>query len=238
MPRVSARVAVGNFDAAFSEFYRFAEQRAEAAALIATDRARRSALGRLRSDMQAAGLGRLGNGLSSTSDLAEGRGVHRYGNGGFSASGTVFIRSRSERTRGAIEAYTEGAEIRPRRGRWLWIATDQIPRVTGRFRMTPELWIRNGFDRKIGPLVRVTANNGMPLLIVRNVGVAASGKSRSARSLLRSGRPRKGQVATDIIVAFIGIPHTSRQARIDVAEIMRSAAAELPQLFYQALGRI
>ncbi len=236
--RLSARLAPGDFEGPFASYRRFAEQRMEAAALIATDRARMIALQDIRSAMIAAGLGRLGNALGSSSDMASGAGVHRYGNGGFSASGVVFIRSGSERSRGAIEAYTQGAQIRPVRGRWLWIATDAIPRVTNRERMTPELYRRNGFDRKIGPLTMIRSVNGYPLLVARNVGVAASGAPRSARSLTKSGRARSGQVAKEIVVCFIGIPNTARAARVDVAAICKSVSDRMPDLFFQALGKI
>lgn len=237
MARLSARLDTSQFGAAFSDWYRFSEQRLERAALIATDRGRSIALRSIRSQMQAAGLGRLGNAISSTSDLEQSGEVHRRG-GGFSASGVVFVRSKSERTLGAIESYTRGAQIRPVRSRWLWIATDNIPRLTGKYRMTPELYVRNGFERKIGPLVRVKSVNGYPLLVVEVAGVSNSGAKRSARSLTKSGRARKGQVAKQFVVAFYGIPHTARSARIDVTAIMREAQAQLPQLAMQALGRI
>jgi hypothetical protein len=236
--RISARLQPGDLEGPFAEWRRFSEQRLENAALIATNRARIVALRSIRAEMAGASLGRLGQAISSTSDMERGHGVHRYANGGFSASGTVFIRSRSERSIGAIEAYTEGADIRPVRSRWLWIPTDNIPRVTKKYRLTPALWKQNGLDRRIGPLVRVKAKNGNPLLIVENVGVDLSGRSRSAKSLSKRGLPRKGQVAKDFIVAFIGIPSTSRAARVDIAAIARSATADLPALFYEALGRI
>lgn len=223
-------------DGAFAPFYRMAEQRFERAALVATDKGRRVALSRVRSDMAGASLGRLGQGIGSTSDLESNAGVHRSASGGFSASGVVFVRSGSERTRGAIEAYTKGAQIRPVRSRWLWIATDNIPRVTGRYRMTPELWVKNGFDQKIGPLVVVRSVNGYPLLVVKNVGLSAAGSRRSAKSLTKRGMPRKGQIEKQFVVAFIGIPFTSRAARVDVTAIMRSVQAELPALFRQAFG--
>ncbi len=239
---ISARIDASRFDAAFSEYYRFAEQRAERAALIATDRGRTIALNRLRGDMQAAGLGGLGRAISSTSDLSRGQPVHRLPNGGFSASGGLFIRTRSERTVGAIEAYTKGAAIRPRKGRWLWFPTENIQRFVGsranRQRLTPALWEKSGLDRRVGPLTLIRSVNGYPLLVVKNVGVAMSGQKRSARSLTKSGRARKGQVAREMVVAFIGIPFTSRQARVDVTAIMREVQQQLPQMFLDALGRI
>jgi len=236
--KASARIDRGQFDAAFNQWYRFAEQRMERAALIATDTATKRALSELRSSGAGAGLGRLFQGVGSSSDLQTGRGVHRYPNGGFSASGVLFVRSGSERTRGAIEAYTQGASIRPVRARYLWITGPDLPRVTGRYRMTPELYLKNGFDKKIGPLVFVPAPGGRAYLIVKAVGVNALGKGRSAKSLTKKGLPRKGQVVRENLIAFIGIPRTDRAARIDVAAIMAGAAAELETLFYNALGRI
>jgi hypothetical protein len=238
----NTRIAPSNYEAAFSDYYRSAEQRMERAALIATDRAAREAKPDIRNAMAASGLGRLGNAIDDGSDLRDGKGVHRYGNGGFSASGRLFIRSGSERTRGAIEAYTQGAEITPKRGRWLWIPSDDIQRLVGsgktRARLTPGNWSSSGMDSKVGPLVFAQAANGNPLLIVRNVGVSLAGKKRSARSLTKRGLPRKGQVARDFIVAFIGIPRTSRAARVDVPHILSIVQGQMLNYYKQALGRI
>lgn len=235
---ISARLQSGDFNGPFAGWRRFAEQRMERAALIATDRAAKEAKTSIRGAMSGAGLGRLGQAIGSQSDLSEGRGVHRYANGGFSASGILYVRSRSERTLGAIDAYTKGADIRPVRSRWLWIPTDNIPRVSKRYRLTPALWKQNGLDSRIGPLVRVKSINGYPLLVVKNVGVGLSGRSRSAKSLTKRGQPRKGQVEKQFLVAFIGIPYTVRAARIDVDALVAPIVAALPEHFNQALGRI
>jgi len=236
--RISARLQPGDYDGPFASWRRFAEQRMERAALIATDRGARNMLGEVRSQMAGAGLGRLGNGLGYDSDLRQGRGVHRYADGGFSASGVVFIRSGSERTRGAIEAYTQGAEITPVRSRWLWIPTDNIPRVSKRFRLTPALWVQNGFDQRIGPLVYIKGINGYPLLAVKNVGVDLSGRKRSARSLTKRGMPRAGQTEKQLLIAFVGIPRTARAARVDVNAIARAESSALLSHFNDATGRI
>lgn len=210
--------------------------RLQAAALNATARAALTAKRKLRADMQGAGLGRLGNAVDHGSDAEKNGRVRTMGQG-WSASGWLAIRSRSERTIGAIESYTAGADITPKRGRWLWIATDEIPIRAGRQRMTPALYNKQGFDAKIGPLVPVKSSSGTPLLIVRNVGVSASGKPRSARSLTKRGMPRRGQQQVDFIVAFFGIPNTSRRARVDVDAIVAEARASLPGLITQELGR-
>lgn len=239
--RLSARITAGQRNSVFANVYRFAEQRLENAALIATDRARLIAIERIRSEGAAAGLGRLFNALGSTSDLKRGRGVHRRPNG-FSASGTVFVRSRSKRSIGALKAYTEGAEIRPVRGRWLWFPTDEIVRIAGkkgdRERVTPGNWERFGLDKRIGPLFKVRSVNGYPLLVVKDASVSAAGKTRSARALTKRGSVRRGQVAKAFIVAFIGIPRTARQARIDINAIAESVRGELPALVAQAMGTI
>lgn len=242
MPRIDGKLERGQYDAPFSDFYRGAIQRMERAALVATDRAAQTAKRTIRAEMQGANLGHLGNAIDANSDKSRGDGVKRLADGGFSASGAVFIRSKSARTRGAIESYTQGANIRPVRGRWLWIPTDEIQRLGGsgkkKERLTPGNWVKFGMDRTIGPLTVIRGINGYPLMVVKNVGVSEAGKRRSARSLTKSDRPKKGQVAKEFIVAFIGIPHTARAARIDVTAIMRKVQSDLPRLFNEALGRI
>lgn len=236
--RISARVDNTRMGSAFSDWYRFNLTRMERAMLIGSDQATREALRETRDKMASAGLGRLGQALEASSDLSRGQGVHRGANGYLAASGMISIRSASRRSRGAIEAYTKGADIRPVRGAWLWIATDQIPRVTGKFRMTPELYRRQGFERKIGALVPAKGENGYPILIVKNVGISTAGIARSAKSLRRNGMARKGQTAKDFIVAFYAIPRTSREARIDTTEIFGRSAAKAVDHFFDALGRI
>lgn len=239
MPAISANFVPADFKGSLNDYLRFMVERAESAALKSTDRAAKTAKARIRTEMGSARLGTLGNAFAAKSDLDRGGIQVRYGgNGGFAASGIVYVRTKSERTLGAIQAYTEGADIRPVRSRWLWIATDNIPRVTGRYRMTPELWVKNGFDQKIGPLVVVRSVNGYPLLVVKNVGLSAAGSRRSAKSLTKRGMPRKGQIEKQFVVAFIGIPFTSRAARVDVQNIIDEVRAELPRMFIEALGRI
>ena len=211
------------------EFKRFSVQRLERAMLKAADKASRKAQGEVRVAMAGAGLGRLGQAVGQFSDEKKGRGVHRLAGESFSASGGLSIRSKSERTIGAIRAYTEGAQIVPVKGRWLWIASDQLQRIVGtsskKRRLTPALYKSGGLEQKIGPLVPVRRPNGYPMLIVNNVGVSAAGKPRSAKSLKRNGQPRKGQIGGVSIIAFVAIPQTSRAMRVDVNEIIRRNAA-------------
>lgn len=204
------------------KFQKFAERRL----LVESDRAATEAKDEIRDEMTRARLGRLGNAIGATSDLKKGNGVHRSG-GKTTASGVVFIRSKSERTRGTIASYTEGGEILPRNSRWLWIATDDVPARAGRVKITPGNWSKFGLDQRIGPLVLVKSVNGWPLLVVKDASVSLSGKPRSAKSLTKTGKLRKGQTARSFIVAFYAIPRTSRQARLNPRAIASRAAQRM-----------
>lgn len=222
------------------QFRRRSIQRIERAAMVATDKASRGALVQQRMEMRSRGLGILGNALGQTSDLKKGK-VRRRGPEEFETSGVIFLRSKSERTVGAIKSYTEGADIHPVKGRWLWVPTDEIQRLVGsgktRRRLTPALWSQYGLDTKVGPLVYLPQKGKPPLLIVRNVGVSISGKRHSAKSLTRSGRPRKGQAVKSFIVAFIAIPRTTRIRRVDLIAIANRWAGIVPDLFNEEMRK-
>ncbi|WP_156313491.1 hypothetical protein [Erythrobacter sp. SG61-1L] len=236
MAGMKVQVFLGKYLGPYRQYQQLLDRRREAAALIASERAAQLGKTETRRAMQGGRLGRLGQAIEATSDYRKGT-VHRQSGGGFSTSGIVYVRTKSDRTVGAIEAYTEGADIKPVRSRWLWIATDDIPRVTGRYRMTPQKWKDGGFDSKIGPLEIVPSVNGNPLLVVKNVGVNIAGRKRSARSLTRRGTLRKGQIEKKFLVAFIGIPRTSRSARVNIAAVRYAIRQKLPQIYLDALGR-
>jgi len=189
---------------------------------------------RVRLGMAGAGLGRLGNAIGAKADER----LHRRIDG-FSASAQFFIRSGSARSRGAIEAYTQGADIRPKRGRWLWVPTNDAQQLVGsgksRQRLTPGLWREYGMDKKIGPLVTIRSVNGYPLLAVEKVGVDLSGRPRSARALTKKGLPRKGQVERSLVVMFVAIPWTSRAARVSVRAILRQVRDAAENVYYDAV---
>ena len=60
---LSARLDMSRAGGAFDDWYRFAEQRMERAALIATDRAATQGKADVRAAMSSAGIGRLGNAI-------------------------------------------------------------------------------------------------------------------------------------------------------------------------------
>lgn len=221
---VSVRPDIDALSRAQQKFMRFAERRL----LVESDRAAEEAKNEIRDEMSGAQLGRLGNAIAHTSDLKLGKGVHRSG-GVTTASGIVYVRSRSERTQGAIDIYTRGGVIAAKGGGWMWIPSDQLAARAGGRRgkkMTPALFYKFGLDKKLGPLVRIQGDEG-PLLIIKNVGINAAGKSRSAKSLKKNGEARKGQIRLDFIVAFTGIKSTSRRARVNPRVIASRAAQRM-----------
>lgn len=224
----------------FDDYRRYAIETLERAAIRTVGVAARRGKAEIRQRMAGAGLGRLGNAIGARGEER----VIRWGRERFGVSAQFFINSQSERTLGAIAAYTDGATILPVRSRWLWIPTDNIPRLAGSNfkggkgqRMTPALWRERGFDKKIGPLIQIRSVNGYPLLVVENVGVDLSGRKRSAKSLTKAGAPRKGQVAKELIVCFVGIPRTARSARINITEILNQIRGELPAIFSDELAK-
>ena len=223
----------------FPELKRAFDRRAQAAALKATDRAAKKLKERHRSEMAAAGLGKLGMALGSGSDLEKGGRVHR-GPDGWSVSGWVYVRSGSKRSRGALQAYTEGASITPKNSSGLlWFPTDDIMRMArvplpssagnarANVRLTPKLW-RRTYEARFGKLFRLPGTN---LLAVKNATLSLAGKPRSIKPLTKRGKVPKGQIAKEFVIAFIGIPQTSRAARVNPETIARKVLAELGRDF-------
>lgn len=230
---------VQNFDV----FRRGAIQRAEGAALFATDKAIRLSQRNLRASFTEVGLKRARTVIGVTSDLAKGRGVKRYGAEGFSASGVQFQSARGERIDGLIESYGKGAVILPKRARWLWIATAELGmkrggKMAGRKKITPAIYNASGYDRTIGPLVAIPGRNpNERLLIVKNVSTPLGGRRDRIRKLPRNGRPRGNREARDFIVAFVGIRRTERFQRFDAQMLLREAAMEVPNYVDEFLRR-
>jgi hypothetical protein len=207
--------------------------RLERGALRATDRASIGARDDTRRVMRGQRLGNLANAIKQTSDLKKGR-IKRLPGGGFSASGIVFAHIRSERTKGALEAYTEGSTIVPRKGRWMWIATNEIPRLVGRYRMTPERYDAAGYDRRIGPLKFVqTGKASVAYLVVDEV---TTNKHRTGSAKRAPKNPRKSKRQHVGIVAFVGIKKTRRFARFSPREIGRKWQGRLARFWSEEVA--
>jgi hypothetical protein len=224
---------------------------------IASDKSAQDAKREIRQGLAARRAGRLGNAIDANSDFKPGRkavgiGFHRRSDGTVSASGRVFVRGRGARTLGAIRSYVEQqtTTITARNpSGLLWIPTDEIQRRVGlpnagarngrsNFRLEPRFWNSAGFDRKIGPLVRIRSVNGLPLLVVKDATVSAIGAPFKAKARTKTGRVRKGQREKAFIVAFIGIRSTQRTSKVDLDAVARKYQAELGPNFEAAISAL
>lgn len=207
------------------------------AAAYATDEAARQAHFNITGAMGAMKLGKLARAVGHGSDLKKRRVPPP--NARFRVSGWVFARGKrgaSDRTFGALKAYTEGATIVPRKGRWLWIATDEIPQKAGRHRMTPARYIASGLERRIGELEFIPGDHaGEAFLIARDVTVNAANGYGKARRAPRRGAIGASRKKVDFIVAFIGIKITRRSKRVDPRKLTADAARRVPQLMLRHL---
>lgn len=218
-------------DSAFLRLKGDLETAADKLMLDVSDRAATRGKDKIRQAMGAAGLGKLALAITSTSDKKKGGGISVRGEVR-RASGIVYIRTKSPRTVGAIISYTEGAEITPKQSRWLWFPTDAAQRIVGfgkdRTRLTPRVWRDRGYEQKIGPLIKVKSINGRPLLAVRNVGVSGIGGGQVRDSgFTKTGKLKKGRRLRELVVMFVGIPRTSREARIDPKALAQQAIGEV-----------
>lgn len=217
----------------FEAYERAVARAMECAALRASDRTARAAVQQVRAGLP----GRLKNTVGAGSDQAKGRGARHTG-AGFSASGWLHVRGRSARTKGAVEAATEGATIVPRRGQWLALPTGNIPKRAGRYKMTPDLYREHGFEEKIGPLEFIPGRGGREaLLVVRGpLSVDRFGRGRAKR-LPRRGRIGETRKVADFIVAFVLIRRTTRTARTNPKAIIAANAARVPALLAEELRK-
>lgn len=207
------------------------------AAARATDKAAFGARDELRAAMRGQRLGGLANAISATSDLRKKRrGI--AGGVKLDVAGFVTLRFKSARTKGALDAYVENdtTQIGPRKGKWLAIATNEIPRRAGRKRMTPARYVETGLENRIGPLTFIPGRTAaVAYLVVKDttIQLARSGKARRLpkRGRVGAGRARVG------LVAFVLIRRTRRQRRVAPREIGARWQQRLPELMKGELKR-
>lgn len=202
------------------------------AAIEVTDLASKKAQRHVQAKMRSVGLGKLANAVGQTSTKKK-----RTGRADDNPYGVIFARGGDESRAGqAMEAYTQGAVIRPRTGAWLAVPTKAVPRFvsTGgkRRRLTPKLWEQSGMNQRIGELVFRQIRSDLALLVVRQVSL--SPKTGQAKRL-GPRRPRTRIVPKNDVVAFVLIKHTTRAARFDQREIVRKYANRVPQYLRRTL---
>lgn len=195
------------------------------AAIDATDIASKKAQGHVQAKMRSVGLGRLANAVGHTSSKRK-----RQTAPGRDPYGVIYARGGDEsRAGGALEAYSQGATIRPVRGEWLAVPTKAAPKFVSvggrRRRLTPALWESGGFNQRIGKLIFRQIRSNLALLVVRKVSL--SPKTGQAKAL-GARRPRTRVVPDGDTVVFVLIKQTRRAKRFDQAAIMRAYADRVP----------
>lgn len=226
---------------------KFSIQRVEKAALFATDKAIRNVHRETVATLREVGLGRVTSGskggvVGVTSDLVKGGKVKRYGAEGFSASGVMFQKKYGARINGILRSYGFGATILPKRGGWLWIASDKLQRRVGikgqkgTSRLTPALYNRTLANR-IGPLFELPGrHNGERILAVKDISVR-SVDGRLPRRLPKRGGLRDGREKVDQFIAFVGIKRTERLQRFDARQLAMNEARNLATYFSEHMRK-
>lgn len=195
------------------------------AAFDATDIASKKAQAHVQAKMRSVGLGKLANAVGHTSAKRK-----RQTAPGRDPYGVIYARGGDDsRAGGALEAYSQGADIRPRNSSWLAVPTKAAPRfITAggkRRRLTPALWQAAGLDARIGKLIFIQIRSNLALLVVRRVSL--SPKTGQAKAL-GPRSPRTRVVPKGDTVVFILIKQTRRAKRFDQAEIMQAYANRVP----------
>lgn len=200
------------------------------AAHIATDRASREAQQQIRSAMRSAGLGKLTQAVGQTSSLRKRAGT---------PYGVIYAKGGDEsRAGGALEAYSQGATITARSGKWLAFPTRAVQRMVGkgrgRRRLTPSLYKSSGLEASLGRLHFRPAGNGMAYLIARNVTL----HPRTGRAKAAGTRAPRTRIPAKEVIVFVLIRFTRRAKRFDKDSIVSAEAARVPDYLAEELLRL
>lgn len=203
------------------------------AAIDVTELASKKAQAHIQAKMRSVGLGRLSNAVGQTSAKRK-----RQTDPGRDPYGVIFARGGDDSLAGgALEAYSQGAVIRPKNGAWLAVPTKAAPRFVQaagkRRRLTPALWATAGLNQKIGRLVFKQIRSDLAILTVRSVSL--SPKSGQAKALGKSGRSRSRIVAKGDVVVFVLIKQTRRAKRFDKDQIINFYADRMPDYVRRTL---
>ena len=195
------------------------------------DLASKKAQKHVQAKMRSVGLGKLANAVGHTSSKRKRRGTSD------NAWGTIYARGGDEsRAGGALEAYSRGTTITPKRGNWLAVPTKAAPRLVAvggrRRRLTPELWEKAGLENRIGKLIFKQVRPDLALLTVRKVSL--SPKTGQAKRL-GPRRPRTRVVPKNDVVVFVLIKRTRRAKRFDQHQIMEFYANRVPEYLKRTL---
>lgn len=204
------------------------------AALVTTDRQSKGGQRRIQAKIKSVGLGRLGGAVGQTSALKR-----RQTSRKDSPYGVVFARGGDESQGGGVlEAYSRGANIRPRRGEWLWISTRAVPKYVSlggrRLRLTPEIYRATGLVAKIGPLVFIQKSSNRAVYLIKRVTTSP----KTGRAQRDTGRKLRSRIRQEAVVAFVGIRNTRRAQRFDKDREAAAEHARGPDYMAEELARL
>lgn len=188
------------------------------AAQLSTDESSVETQAAVQAKIRGVGLGKLAGAVGRTSSKRKVQKPKR-------PYGAIYARGGDESRAGqALESYTRGATIIPKRGRWLAFPTNAVPRTINRRRTTPMLYRRSGLQTSIGVLHFVQVNPRLALLVVRNVTLHP--KTHQAK---RAGkRAPRTRVPAKEVVAFILIKQTRRAVRFNKDREVWKVARTMP----------
>lgn len=166
---------------------------------------------RVQAEIRAAGLGNLSKNVGFSSSLRKGT------NNPDHAYAVLFAKGEDQKTRGAqaLQAYSAGASIYPKHGQWLAFATDALKRTSGfgrnRERLTPQTYVKFGFDKRLGPLIFKRVNSSHAVLFVTGADIAR----KNGLAVAKGKRASKARISRKFVVMFLLIRFTTRAARFD-----------------------
>lgn len=209
---------------------RYLRDRREAE-LFATDKGATVMARGTQNKIRSVGLGKLAQGVGHTSSLKK---RDRTGQ----PYGVMYARGGDESRGGkTLEAYSRGAYITAKRGKWLAISTGAIPKMISaggrRRRITPELYRQSSLMTSLGPLQFVQQSLNRAVLIAKNVAVSP----KTGRAKRATGRERS-LVRQKSVVAFVLIRSTSRAQRFDKDDQARIAHGQMPEFLGEGFARV
>jgi len=209
------------------------EREQHRAGVSATHLASKRGQRRTQAKMRSVGLKKLSNAVGQASSQTK-----RRRNLQDNPFGVIFARGGDESRGGqALQAYTQGAIIRPRNGSWLAVPTDAAQKLVSvggrRRRLTPKLWAQAGMNQRVGKLRFRQVRGNLAMLFVENVSL--SPKTGRAKVLPKSGRTRTRVVPKRPVVIFWLIKVTRRAKRFDQRTIMQGEANRVPTYMLRIL---
>jgi hypothetical protein len=132
-----------------------------------------------------------------------------------------------------IRAFDEGAVIRSRRGRFIAIPTENVPRKgTDGKRISPSTFPEHRF----GPLRFVPRQSGPSLLVEDGLRASYSRQTGQLRGFRRAtDRARRSGQGLTTVVMFLLVPQVKLRKRLDVARAAERWSGQLPALIEQQL---